>query len=169
MHDTLSKFSCAVITLSDKGAAGLRTDTSGTSVQEILEEQGYDVIHYSLLPDNENRIVEELVSCADIKKIDLIITTGGTGVSPSDTTPEATKRVIEKEIPGIAETMRAESMKKTHHAMLSRGIAGIRGQSLIINLPGSRKGAIENLTSVIKALPHAIKKIQGDPADCAPP
>jgi molybdenum cofactor synthesis domain-containing protein len=125
------------------------------------------VDHYEILPDEKELIAEKLKLLADSCKIDLIVTTGGTGVGPRDVTPEATLSVIDRELPGMAEAMRAESLKKTPHAMISRAVAGIRKQTLIINLPGSPRAVRENLSVVLPALPHAIEKIKGDPSDCA--
>jgi molybdenum cofactor synthesis domain-containing protein len=122
----------------------------------------------SLIPDDFEQIVTTLEKWTDSLATDLILTTGGTGVSPRDITPEATDKVIDRELPGFAERMRQESLKKTPHAIISRAIAGIRQRTLIINLPGSPKGAIENLEAVWPAIPHAIAKIQGDPSDCSP-
>jgi molybdopterin adenylyltransferase len=127
------------------------------------------IIWTRILPDSAPDISAQLIEWADSKVIDLILTTGGTGVSPRDVTPEATRRVLEREIPGIGEAMRASSLAKTPYAVLSRAVAGIRGKALIVNLPGSPKGAVENLESVWPALSHAVKKIQGDPSDCIPP
>ena len=139
MSDMKKQYSCAVITLSDKGAAGLRDDTSGKSLKSILNGAGFFVDHYVIIPDDEKTIVATLIDAVDEKHIDLVVTTGGTGLSPRDVTPEATRKVIEKEVPGMAEAMRAESFAKTPHAVLSRGISGIRKNSLIVNLPGSKK------------------------------
>jgi molybdenum cofactor synthesis domain-containing protein len=158
---------CGVITISDKGARGEREDLSGKEIIRILEEIGFSVSHYQIIPDERDIIARTLLECADDRKIDLIVTTGGTGVSPRDVTPDATMNIIEREIPGIAEAMRRNSMEKTPHAMLSRAVAGIRRESLIINLPGSPRGARENLAVVLPALKHAIEKIKGDPSDCA--
>ena len=161
---------CAgVITLSDKGFSGKREDTSGPVVCEILKSIGAAIEKYEVVPDEQDIIKLKLVQYADEMRLDLVITTGGTGVSPRDVAPEATKEVIDKEVPGIAEAMRSESFKITPHAVISRAVAGIRGQTLIINLPGSPKAASENLRTVLKALPHAVSKIKGDTADCASP
>lgn len=157
---------CGVLTLSDKGWQGKREDSSGLLLQEILAEQGFTITAYTILPDQEELIVATLTDWADSKRLDLIVTTGGTGVSPSDRTPEATRRVIEREVPGLAEAMRQASLAKTIQAVWSRGIVGIRGQSLIINLPGSKKAAQENLEAVLPALQHGIGKMKGDLADC---
>jgi molybdopterin adenylyltransferase len=152
--------------MSDKGAAGKREDTSGAALQQILLEEGYVLKHYKIIPDNEAIIVETLIDLVDNFKIDLILTTGGTGVSPTDVTPEAMTKVLEKEIPGMAEAMRAASFSKTPHSVISRGKAGIRKESLIINLPGSKKGAIENIEVLLRAIPHALEKIKGGQGDC---
>ncbi len=156
----------AVITLSDKGSAGERIDESGKVIREMIADIGADVIHYEILPDDRPRIEETLARLADSGGLDLIVTTGGTGVAPRDVTPEATRGVIDRELPGMAEAMRSESMKKTPHAMISRAVAGIRKQTLIVNLPGSPRAVRENLAVVLSALPHAIEKIKGDPSDC---
>ncbi len=160
------KYSCGVLTLSDKGSRGEREDTSGPLLKEMLTAQGFRVAAYEIIPDQQDRIESTLRAWVDELKIDLIVTTGGTGVSPSDRTPEATRRVIELEIPGIGEAMRQASLAKTKNAVWSRGIAGIRGQSLIINLPGSKKAAKENIEVVLPALEHGIYKLKGGMADC---
>jgi len=158
---------CGVVTISDKGSRGEREDLSGKEVIRILEECTFSIEDYRIIPDEKDIIKSTLLEYADERGIDLVVTTGGTGVSPRDVTPDATAEVIEREIPGIGEAMRRESMKKTPHAMVSRAIAGIRGESLIINLPGSPKGARENLTVVLPTLKHTIEKIKGDQSDCA--
>lgn len=155
-----------VITVSDKGSRGERDDISGREIIRVLQEMSATVIEYEVIPDEKEIIKQKLTEYTDGKKLDLVITTGGTGVSPRDLTPDATLEIIEKEIPGMAEVMRRESGAKTPHAMISRAIVGIRGQSLIINLPGSPKGAVENLSFIIPALEHAIDKIKGDETDC---
>ncbi|CAK8720663.1 Molybdenum cofactor biosynthesis protein B [Candidatus Electronema halotolerans] len=157
---------CGVLTLSDKGFHGQREDGSGLLLQEILAGQGFTITAYTILPDQEELIVATLTDWADSKQLDLIVTTGGTGVSPSDRTPEATRRVIEREVPGLAEAMRQASLAKTIQAVWSRGIAGMRGQTLIINLPGSAKAAQENLEAILPALEHGIGKMKGDMTDC---
>ncbi len=154
----------AVLTLSDKGSRGERTDESGPAIAEALKGLG-EIKYYDILPDERELIKDRLLFYAG--KVDLILTTGGTGLSPRDVTPEATLDVIDREIPGIAEAMRAESLKKTRNAMLSRAVAGVTGQTLIINLPGSPRAVRENLAVIIDALPHAVEKIKGDPGDCA--
>jgi molybdenum cofactor synthesis domain-containing protein len=157
----------AIITLSDKGSKGEREDESGRVIREMAVTIGAAVSHYEILPDEKALIISTLTRLADSCEIDLILTTGGTGVSPRDVTPEATRAVIDRELPGMAEAMRAESLKKTPHAMISRAVAGIRGQTLIVNLPGSPKAVRENLSVILPAIPHAVEKIKGDPSECA--
>lgn len=158
--------SFGVITLSDKGFAGQREDTSGKYLVETLEANGYSKAFYTILPDSIPQIVETVRDLVDDKNISLIVTTGGTGVAPTDVTPEAMEQVLEKEIPGLAELMRLESLKKTNRAALSRGKAGIRKKSLIVNLPGSLKAVKENLDAILPVLDHALEKIRGDEGDC---
>jgi molybdopterin adenylyltransferase len=155
-----------VITLSDKGSRGEREDLSGPEAIRMLREAGIETAHSEIVPDEAEIIAEKLVEFADVRGLDLVVTTGGTGVSPRDVTPDATLKVIDREIPGMAEAMRRESMLKTPHAMISRAVAGIRKTTLIVNLPGSPKGVRENLAVILPALKHAIEKIKGDPADC---
>ena len=152
-------YKAAVITVSDKGYAGQREDTSGPAVCAMLNEKGFEVIHTSIIPDDMEMIKAELIKCADDLGAALILTTGGTGFSPRDITPEATLAVIRRETRGIPEAMRAESMKITPRGCLSRGVAGIRGGSLIINLPGSKKAAVENLAAVIEAVEHGLEML----------
>ena len=159
----------AVITLSDKGSKGEREDESGKVIREMIVAIGADVRHYEVLPDDRPLIVATLSRLADSGAIDLIVTTGGTGVAPRDVTPEATRDVIDRELPGMAEAMRAESLKKTAHAMISRAVAGIRKRTLIVNLPGSPRAVRENLAVILPALTHTVEKIKGDPSDCARP
>ena len=156
----------AIITLSDKGSKGEREDESGKTIREMITGINALVDHYEVLPDEKQRIIEVLSRLSDSGTIDLIITTGGTGVSARDVTPQATLAVIDCELPGMAEAMRAESLKKTPHAMISRAVAGIRKQTLIVNLPGSPRAVRENLAVILPALPHAIEKIKGDPREC---
>jgi len=138
-------------------------DSSGPQIINLVQAEGWSVVKQALLPDEESAIREILISWADSGDIDVVVTTGGTGFSPRDVTPEATRAVIEREAPGLAEAMRAASLKATPHAMLSRIVTGIRGKTLIINLPGSPKGAVENLQVVIPVLPHAVQLLQEDP------
>ena len=163
----LGPYTFAVLTLSDKGSRGEREDTSGPYLVEKLQQEGYILKSYAVIPDRITVIVEALIDLVDNQGITLIVTTGGTGVAPTDVTPEAMLQVIDKEVPGMAEAMRAASLGKTLNAVLSRGKVGIRRQSLIINLPGSLKAARENLEVIIAVLPHALEKICGDTADCA--
>jgi len=155
-----------VLTISDKGFEGKRKDESGPAVAEMLTKAGYIVEKQGIVPDNFEKIVECLIKWVDVENLSLIVTTGGTGVSPTDITPEAMLEVIKYQIPGMAEAMRAASLTKTPHAMLSRGIVGVRGKSLIINLPGSPDGAKENLTVILPAINHGLAKISGDMSDC---
>lgn len=159
-------FKVAILTISDRGSKGEREDSSGPLIQEMIKDLPGKVIHYEIIPDEKERIAEALKRSADQLKADLILTTGGTGLSPRDVTPEATLSVIEKEVPGFSEAMRAESLKKTPHAMISRAVTGIRGVSLIVNLPGSPKSVRENLRVILPALPHALSKLKGDPSEC---
>lgn len=158
--------SAGVITISDKGFRGEREDLSGLEIVNALEGLGIKVNHTKIIPDETELIRLALLDYADNKQLDLILTTGGTGVSPRDVTPDATLQVIDKEVPGMAEAMRRESAAITPHAMISRAVAGIRGRSLIINLPGSPRGVRENLAVVLPALRHAVEKIKGDESDC---
>lgn len=163
----MGPISFAVITMSDSGAQGLRQDTSGEALINLLTGQGYEHCYYKVVPDRVESIVEAVLEAIEIAGADLVLTTGGTGVSPTDVTPEAMNPVFDKEVPGMAEAMRAASMAITPKAVISRGRAGIRKQSLIINLPGSRKGALENIEVLLPALDHAIEKIKGSTEDCA--
>ena len=159
----------AILTLSDRCSTGERKDGSGPALQEWLERQGVTVCCTEVIPDEAQLISDKLLQWADSGSFDLILTTGGTGVSPRDVTPEATERILDRLLPGFGEVMRMESLKKTAHAIISRAVAGIRKQTLIINLPGSPKGATENLSFVWPAIPHAVAKIQGDPEECGSP
>lgn len=156
----------AILTLSDKGARGERIDESGPALENWLAERGVETVLSSIIADEFDQIVELLTEWADSDAADLILTTGGTGVSPRDITPEATLQVVERLIPGLGELMRLKSMEKTTMAALSRAVAGIRRKTLIINLPGSPKAARENLEAVWPTLGHAIEKIRGGEEDC---
>lgn len=156
-----------VITISDRGYRGERTDESGKIIEEIVKGVGGEVCFRLIIPDEQQQIRESLIKGADELGLDLIITTGGTGVSPRDVTPEATKGVIEREIPGFAEAMRIAGLTKTPYAMISRAVCGVRGRTLIINLPGSPKGVREGLEVILPAIPHTIAKIQGDMEECS--
>ena len=161
-------YTAAVITVSDKGFRGERVDTRGPNLCEILKDRGFEVVYSALVPDESERIQAELRKCADALGIALVLTTGGTGFSPRDITPEATLAVVERLAPGIPEAMRAESMKITPKGCLSRSVAGIRGRTLIINLPGSRKASAENILAVIDPVQHGLEILLGEgSADCA--
>ena len=161
-------YSAAVITVSDKGSRGERVDTSGPAVRAIAEDNGFEVKYTGVVPDDMELIKAELIKCADELRISLVLTTGGTGFSPKDVTPEATLAVIERETRGIPEAMRAESLKITPRGCLSRSAAGIRGRTLIVNLPGSEKAARENLLAVISAIGHGMDMLSSEgSADCA--
>jgi molybdopterin adenylyltransferase len=156
-----------VLTISDKGAEGKREDRSGEVAAEMIQGLGFSLIKREIVPDVLDRIRDTLCRWVDQDGLRLIVTSGGTGLSPRDVTPQAMKEVIDYEVPGMAEAMRAASLKKTPHAMLSRAMVGVRKGCLIINLPGSPQGAKENLAVVLPALHHAIEKLGGDPSDCA--
>ena len=160
-------FTAAVMTVSDKGSRGERADGSGPRIEALLRERGYDVVHREIVPDEAGEIERALVRLADERNVALVLTTGGTGFSPRDVTPEATERACTRMVPGIPEAMRAASLRVTPRGMLSRGAAGIRGGTLIVNLPGSPKAAIENLEAVLPALEHGLEMLRGGPADCA--
>ena len=163
-------YSAAVITISDKGARGERVDTSGPAICAILVSKGWNVAYTGIIPDEKEQIKSELIKCADDMNINLVLTTGGTGFSPRDVTPEATLDVIERRTPGIPEAMRAESLRITPKGCLSRSEAGIRGRTLIINLPGSEKAAKENLMAVIDPVEHGLEMLLGSgSADCGEP
>lgn len=155
----------AILTLSDKGSKGERVDASGPLIREMLKGIDARVDYLDILPDEKELIKEKLIQYS--KLVDLVLTTGGTGLSPRDVTPEATLEVIERQVPGIAEAMRIEGLKKTRRSMLSRAVAGVRGRTLIINLPGSPKAVKENIEVILDVLPHAVEKIKGDPSECA--
>ena len=150
-----------IITVSDSAVAGTRADRSGPALRERVEALGWSVRSQELIADERDRIAALLKRWSDAPETQVILTTGGTGVALRDVTPEATREVIEREIPGLGELMRAEGRKSTPFAMLSRGLAGLRGQSLIVNLPGSPKGAVESLDSIAKLIPHIVDLLEG--------
>ena len=153
-----------ILTLSDRSSRGERADASGPALARLIQTEGWSVAKQSILPDEESAIRVILINWADSAELDVILTTGGTGFSPRDVTPEATRAVIAREAPGLSEAMRAASLKITPHAMLSRIVTGIRKKTLIINLPGSPKGAVENLQVILPVLPHAVQLLQDDQA-----
>ncbi len=160
-------YSVGIITASDKGSKGERVDKSGDVIREIVEASGYEVNRYVVVPDEIEVLKKELTYMSDELKLNLIVTTGGTGFSKRDVTPEATKEIIEREVPGISEAIRAYSLTITKRAMLSRGVSGIRGNTLIVNLPGSPKAVRESLEYIITELEHGIKILIGEDSECA--
>ena len=161
-------YKAAVITISDKGAVGQRVDTSGPNLVNILKEHEYDVVYTTIIPDDFETITEQLVKCSDELGVALVLTTGGTGFSPRDITPEATMAIVERPTPGIPEAMRAESIRITPKGCLSRSAAGIRKRTLIINLPGSKKASQENILAVIDPVAHGLDMLYSEgSADCA--
>jgi len=162
-------FTVGILTVSDKGWRGERQDRSGEVLKEILSQIDASIASYNIVPDEKKSITAQLIQWADEDKVDVILTTGGTGLGPRDVTPEATLSVLDRVAPGFTEAMMAESLKKTPHAMLSRAVAGTRGECLIINLPGSPKAVRECLESILPALPHAVETIKGQGGECADP
>jgi molybdenum cofactor synthesis domain-containing protein len=158
----------AIVTVSDRSFRKERADASGPAVAQVLSRIPVELEQQLVVPDERELISRALCHLADFLGMDLVVTTGGTGVSPRDVTPEATWDVIDREIPGMAEAMRADSRGRTSAAMLSRSVVGVRGSTLIVNLPGSPGGARENLESILSAIPHAVEKIHGAGGDCAP-
>ena len=159
-------FTVGILTISDKGSRGERQDESGEAIREILSSMDARIVNYDIVPDDKELIVEKLVKWVDEDDLDVLITTGGTGLTPRDVTPEATLAVVDRIVPGFAEAMRAESLKKTPMAMLSRAVAGTRGKCLIINLPGSPKAVHECLEVILPALPHAVETLKGQAGEC---
>lgn len=157
-----------VLTVSDRGSRGEREDANYRTIREMMLGIGAEVVHYEVIPDEKEVICDRLIALADDLLLDLILTNGGTGLAPRDVTPDATLEVINIEVPGMAEAMRAEGLKKLPLAMISRAVAGVRGRTLIINLPGSPKGVRENLGVVLPAIPHAVEKLKGSEEDCGP-
>ncbi|HHY78274.1 MAG TPA: MogA/MoaB family molybdenum cofactor biosynthesis protein [Clostridiales bacterium] len=166
MNDEFT-FNVGIITVSDKGSRGERTDESGPVIEELLKPAGGIIKKYIIVPDEKEEIKKAMIEMSDMMKLDVVLTSGGTGFSPRDVTPEATLEVIEKNVPGIPEAMRAESLKITPKAMLSRAVAGIRNRTLIINLPGSPKGVRESLNVILPALKHGIEILRGEASECA--
>ncbi len=153
----------AILTVSDRSSRGERPDASGPALVQLAGEQGWKVVEVAVIPDDRPAIEQALTGWCDSHRVDLVLTTGGTGFAPRDVTPEATLAVIQRAAPGLAEAMRLESLKITPHAMLSRAVAGIRARTLIVNLPGSPKGAVENLRVLLPVLPHAIETLKESP------
>lgn len=160
-------FKVGIITASDKGSKGVREDLSGKVIKEIVENKGYKVEKYIILPDDEDELSREMINMCDNLKVDLILTTGGTGFSPRDITPEATRKVIIKLAPGISEAIRSYSLQITNRAMLSRAISGIRNKTLIVNLPGSPKAVKESLLYIIEPLHHGLEILTEKANECA--
>jgi molybdopterin adenylyltransferase len=166
MKEVHSMIKTAIITISDKGSRGERADGTGPAIRSTLENKGFFIEYYNMIPDELLDIEKELIYLSDELHVDLVLTNGGTGFSQRDVTPEATKNVIEKFVPGFGEVMRMKSLEITPKAMLSRATSGIRGKTLIINLPGSPKAAVENLEYILAALPHGIEILKGDASEC---
>ena len=166
MNQKLDPLNCAVLVLSDKGFQGLRKDLSGPALVDFLHQAGHTEVHLHLLPDVQEDISECLIKWTDEDCYDLILTCGGTGVSARDVTPEATRAILHRELPGFGERMRASSMEKSPHAIVSRALAGTRSETLIINLPGSPRAALENIEAVWPAVGHLVAKLKGDQTDC---
>ncbi len=159
-------FRVGILTVSDKGSRGERVDEAGPAIRDMVEDAGWEVFALEVVPDELDAIADALRRLADTEHAELILTTGGTGMSPRDLTPEATRAVIDREAPGFAEAMRAASMRITPHAMLSRAVSGIRGCTLIVNLPGSPRAVRENLAVILPAIPHGLEKLGGSNRDC---
>lgn len=164
MEKILADIRFGVLTVSDRAARGVREDAGGPALRKAIEEEGGKVVLQAIVADEREEIEQILREWCDTDAVDVVLTTGGTGCAPRDLTPEATSAVIERPVPGIAEAIRAASLKFTPHAMLSRGLAGIRGRVLIVNLPGSPKGAVQSLEIVLSVLPHAVQLLREDEA-----
>jgi len=163
----MTDFTVAILTASDKGARGEREDGSAPVIRELIGSLGGRVVAYDLIPDEPELIGQKLLEYADILRVSLVLTTGGTGLGPRDHTPEATLAVLHRQVPGLAEAMRASGLRKTPHAMLSRAVCGTRNATLIVNLPGSPRAVRENLSVILPALPHALQVLRGESAECA--
>lgn len=166
-HDQAVKIKLAVLTASDRSSRGERKDTSGAEIARIATAAGWEVVSHTIVADDKELLKKEMIRLCDNSPANLLLTTGGTGLAPRDFTPEATLEIIEKIVPGVAEAMRQESLKKTPHAMLSRAVCGVRGKALIVNMPGSPKAVRECLEVILPALPHAVSLLAGSVSDCA--
>lgn len=156
------RWKVAILTASDKGSRGEREDTSAQVIRELIEEElGGEIVDYRIVPDEQDEIMAAIIEMTEYFNADLVLTTGGTGLAERDVTPEATLKVIDRAVPGLAEAMRMGALQKTRRAMLSRGVCGIRGRSLIINLPGSPKGVHESMMAIMDQLPHALDILSG--------
>jgi len=160
-------FKAGIIVASDKGSTGQRADLSGKCIEVLLKAADYEVCHYIIVPDEIEALQAAMLHCSDVLKLDLVLTTGGTGFSVRDVTPEATLAIVDKQVPGIPEAMRAMSMQITPRAMLSRAAAGIRGNTLIINMPGSPKAVEESLSFILPTLEHGLEILTGSASECA--
>jgi molybdopterin adenylyltransferase len=159
-------YTAGVLTVSDSAARGNRRDESGPVIRHMLQQHGYNVLLHKTVPDEVQDVRDILIKWIDNNSLDVIITTGGTGLSPRDITPEATKSIIERDVPGIAEAVRIRGLDSTPRAMLSRGVAGVQGKALIINLPGSPSAVVQAMEVILPVLKHALDKIKGDPTPC---
>lgn len=167
-HGNAVNLRVAILTASDRSSRGEREDLSGPEISRMVTEAGWTVVSHTIVADDKEMLKKELIRLTDELKANLILTTGGTGLAPRDFTPDATLEVIEKNVPGLAEAMRRESIGKTPHAMLSRAVSGVRGSTLIVNLPGSPRAVRECLAVILPAIPHAIALLGGGVSDCAP-
>lgn len=166
-HDKPVKVLVAVLTASDRSSRGEREDLSGQEISRIVTEAGWTVLSHTIVADDKQMLKKEMIRLTDVLKVNLLLTTGGTGLAPRDFTPDATLEVIERTVPGMAEAMRLDSLRKTPHAMLSRAVCGVRGKTLIVNLPGSPRAVCECLEVIMPAIPHAVELLSGGITDCA--